>query len=450
MDVVKLWKKIKKIMKKRVNEGEFELFFENVEATKLEESVFTLTCNSKLIKENMEKYKSQMEEIIEIVTDEEVTINFEIKKQDVMSYKPETHSFPKETMEKASLVHTGLNPKHRLDNFVVGENSKLAYNACLAVVKNPTVYNPLFIFGSSGLGKTHLMQAVGNAILENDPSKRVYYSTSEEFANEFFKVLNSGRIQHFRDTFRALDVLLLDDIQFFEKVFGRGEGTVEEEFFHTFNKLQELGKQIIMISDKSPKEIKNLSKRLESRFLSGLTVEIQSPGYETRMMILKNMAKAQGIEIDDSILEYISDSLDTNVRELEGTLTNLNARAKLLDEQITLELVQEMLMHNVKREQSKVTAKKVIEMISAQYGVSVTDMKSKKRQKKIVETRQIARYLLKNNDELDLSLTAIGGLFGGKDHSTVISSIRKIDKKTKEDVAFKKEIEALKKKIFRA
>ena len=450
MDVVKLWEKIKKIMKKRVNEGEFELFFENVEATKLEDSVFTLTCNSKLIKENMEKYKSQMEEIIEIVTDEEVTIIFEIKKQDVMSYKPETHSFPKETMEKASLVHTGLNPKHRLDNFVVGENSKLAYNACLAVVKNPTVYNPLFIFGSSGLGKTHLMQAVGNAILENDPSKRVYYSTSEEFANEFFKVLNSGRIQHFRDTFRALDVLLLDDIQFFEKVFGRGEGTVEEEFFHTFNKLQELGKQIIMISDKSPKEIKNLSKRLESRFLSGLTVEIQSPGYETRMMILKNMAKAQGIEIDDSILEYISDSLDTNVRELEGTLTNLNARAKLLDEQITLELVQEMLMHNVKREQSKVTAKKVIEMISAQYGVSVTDMKSKKRQKKIVETRQIAMYLLKNNDELDLSLTAIGGLFGGKDHSTVISSIRKIDKKTKEDVAFKKEIESLNKKIFRA
>ena len=450
MDVVKLWEKIKKIMKKRVNEGEFELFFENVEATKLEESVFTLTCNSKLIKENIEKYKSQMEEIIEIVTDEEVMINFEIKKQDVMSYKPETHSFPKETMEKASLVHTGLNPKHRLDNFVVGENSKLAYNACLAVVKNPTVYNPLFIFGSSGLGKTHLMQAVGNAILENDPSKRVYYSTSEEFANEFFKVLNSGRIQHFRDTFRALDVLLLDDIQFFEKVFGRGEGTVEEEFFHTFNKLQELGKQIIMISDKSPKEIKNLSKRLESRFLSGLTVEIQSPGYETRMMILKNMAKAQGIEIDDSILEYISDSLDTNVRELEGTLTNLNARAKLLDEEITLELVQEMLMHNVKREQSKVTAKKVIEMISAQYGVSVTDMKSKKRQKKIVETRQIAMYLLKNNDELDLSLTAIGGLFGGKDHSTVISSIRKIDKKTKEDVTFKKEIEALNKKIFRA
>lgn len=448
MDVVKLWEKVKKTMKRKISEGEFELFFENVKAEKIEDNIFTLTCNSKLIKESVEKYRSQMEEIVEIVTDEEITMKFEVKKQDVMLYQNEVHRLPKETREKAP-IHTGLNPRHRLDNFVVGENSRLAYNACLAVVKNPTVYNPLFIFGSSGLGKTHLMQAVGNAILEKDPTKRVYYSTSEEFANEFFKVLNSGRIQHFRDTFRALDVLLLDDIQFFEKVFGRGEGTVEEEFFHTFNKLQELGKQIIMISDKSPKEIKNLSKRLESRFLSGLTVEIQSPGYETRMMILKNMAEAQGIEIDESILEYISDSLNTNVRELEGTLTNLNARAKLLNEQITLELVQEMLMHNVKRKQSKMTAQKVIEMISAHYSISVADMKSKKRQKKIVETRQIAMYLLKNNDDLDLSLTAIGGLFGGKDHSTVISSIRKIDKKIKEDIVFKKEIDMLNKKIFK-
>ena len=160
------------------------------------------------------------------------------------------------------------------------------------------------------------------------------------------------------------------------------------------------------------------------------------------------MAKTQDIEIDDSILEYISDSLNTNVRELEGTLTNLNARAKLLNEKITLQLVQEMLMHNVKREQSKITAKKVMEMISAQYGISVSDMTSKKRQKKVVETRQIAMYLLKNNDDLDLSLTAIGGLFGGKDHSTVISSIRKVEKKTQEDVLFKKEIDTLNKKIL--
>ena len=448
MDVVKLWEKVKKTMKRKISEGEFELFFENVKAEKIEDNIFTLTCNSKLIKESVEKYRSQMEEIVEIVTDEEITMKFEVKKQDVMLYQNEVHRLPKETREKAP-IHTGLNPRHRLDNFVVGENSRLAYNACLAVVKNPTVYNPLFIFGSSGLGKTHLMQAVGNAILEKDPTKRVYYSTSEEFANEFFKVLNSGRIQHFRDTFRALDVLLLDDIQFFEKVFGRGEGTVEEEFFHTFNKLQELGKQIIMISDKSPKEIKNLSKRLESRFLSGLTVEIQRPGFETRMMILKNIAKNQDIEIGDDILEYISDAVVSNVRELEGILTNLNARAKLLNEPITIDQVQEMLSHNIKRERSKMTAQKVIEMISSHYGVSVEDIKSKKRQKKIVESRQIAMFILKHNVELDLSLTAIGGLFGGKDHSTVISSIRKVEELKEQNLVFKKEVENLYKKIFK-
>ena len=204
-----------------------------------------------------------------------------------------------------------------------------------------------------------------------------------------------------------------------------------------------------MISDKSPKEIKNLSKRLESRFLSGLTVEIQRPGFETRMMILKNIAKNQDIEIGDDILEYISDAVVSNVRELEGILTNLNARAKLLNEPITIDQVQEMLSHNIKKERSKMTAQKVIEMISLHYGVSVDDMKSKKRQKKIVESRQIAMYILKHNVELDLSLTAIGGLFGGKDHSTVISSIRKVEKSKEEDDVFKKEVENLYKNIFK-
>ena len=446
MDIEKLWEKIKKIMKKRVNEAEFEAFFNNVEAGKLEDGKLTLVCNSKLIQQNMEKHKSQMEDIVEIVTDEEVTINFEVKQQDVMTYKPETHSFSKDTKEKIQVFHTGLNPKHRLDNFVVGENSKLAYNACLAVVNNPTpVYNPLFIYGSSGLGKTHLMQAVGNAILENNPSKRVYYSTSEEFSNEFFKVLNSGRIQHFRDTFRALDVLLLDDIQFFEKVFGRGEGTVEEEFFHTFNKLQELGKQIIMISDRYPKDIKNLSKRMESRFLSGLSVEMQQPGFETRVAILKNYAVVRNIEIDDNILEYIADTVDTNVREMEGMLTSMSARSKLLNEKITLQQVQDELANRIRKQRAEITAEKIIETVSVEYDVPVSDMKSKKRQKKIVNARQIAMFLLKNR--LDLNLTTIGGLFGGKDHSTVISSIRKVEGKMEESKVFKGEIDRLKQNI---
>lgn len=446
MTASKSWEKIQKMFKKKVDEMEFNTFFKNVEATDLSNNKLVLTCKSNLVRQNVEKYKEQFEEYLELMFDEEIKVEFVVKKE-IIPQEVVYHHKVEVPREK---IRTGLNAKNRLDNFVVGENSKLAFNACLAVVENPTpVYNPLFIYGGSGLGKTHLMQAVGNAILERNPNKRVYYSTSEEFSNEFFKVLQEGRIQHFRDKFRALDVLLLDDIQFFEKVFGRGEGTVEEEFFHTFNKLQELGKQIIMISDRYPKEIKNLSKRLESRFLSGLSVEIQQPGFETRMMILRNIAQTQEIEISDSILEYISDSVHTNVRELEGILTHLNARSKLLNEKITLEQVQEMISNNAKREESKVSAKKVIEMISTEYNVSVADMKSKKRLRKIVDTRQITMYLLKNNDKLGLSLTAIGGLLGGKDHSTVISSIRKIEAKVNEDVTFRKEIETLRRKIFR-
>ena len=423
MTASKSWEKIQKMFKKKVDEMEFNTFFKNVEATDLSNNKLVLTCKSNLVRQNVEKYKEQFEEYLELMFDEEIKVEFVVKKE-IIPQEVVYHHKVEVPREK---IRTGLNAKNRLDNFVV----------------------PLFIYGGSGLGKTHLMQAVGNAILERNPNKRVYYSTSEEFSNEFFKVLQEGRIQHFRDKFRALDVLLLDDIQFFEKVFGRGEGTVEEEFFHTFNKLQELGKQIIMISDRYPKEIKNLSKRLESRFLSGLSVEIQQPGFETRMMILRNIAQTQEIEISDSILEYISDSVHTNVRELEGILTHLNARSKLLNEKITLEQVQEMISNNAKREESKVSAKKVIEMISTEYNVSVADMKSKKRLRKIVDTRQITMYLLKNNDKLGLSLTAIGGLLGGKDHSTVISSIRKIEAKVNEDVAFRKEIETLRRKIFR-
>ena len=182
---------------------------------------------------------------------------------------------------------------------------------------------------------------MGNAVVERYPYKKVFLSTSEEFSNTFFQMLQKGEIQEFRDVFRSLDVLLLDDIQFFEKVFGKGGGTIEEEFFHTFNKLQELGKQIIMISDRYPKDIKNLSKRMESRFLSGLSVEMQQPGFETRVAILKNYAVVRNIEIDDNILEYIADTVDTNVREMEGMLTSMSARSKLLNEKITLQQVQD-------------------------------------------------------------------------------------------------------------
>lgn len=438
--VIKMWEKIKKICKRSVKDVEFNTFFQNVEAGSFEDNLLTLNCSTLLIKQNMEKHKNKIEETAEIIYEEEIKVEFQVVK------KPEPLREETRIVEYREERKTGLNLKNRLDNFVVGENSKLAYNACLAVVENDIpVYNPLFIYGGSGLGKTHLMQAVGNAILERNPNKRVYYCTSEEFSNEFYKVLKDGMIQNFRDSFRALDVLLLDDIQFFERVFGRGEGAVEEEFFHTFNKLQASGKQIMMISDKYPKEIKNLSKRLETRFLSGLSVEIQQPGFETRMAILKNIVIMRNIDIDDDILEFIADSVDTNVRELEGILTLMSARSKLLDERITIEQIKEEMSNRVKVQQSKMTAEKIMEIVAREYSVTVADLKSKKRQKNIVIPRQVAMYLLKN--KLDLNLTTIGGLFGGKDHSTVISSIRKVDTQITEDTVFRKEVDKVRQKI---
>ena len=297
------------------------------------------------------------------------------------------------------------------------------------------------------------MQAVGNAILLENPNKRVLYSSSENFSNEYISSLRAGHfsnnqiqnVQNFRDKFRTLDVLLIDDIQFFERVFGQGTGSVEEEFFHTFNALQEQGKQIIMSSDRLPKEIKNLSSRLESRFISGLSVEVQQPDYETRVAILQNIANERRALIPNEVLEYIATSINSNVRELEGVINGIMARANLLRLPYTLELAQEELVNKIKKQQSKITAEKIISVVSNHYSISIEDMKAKKKQKEIVQARQVAMFLLK--EKLDMNLTTIGGHFGGKDHSTVISSIRKIEEAIKEEFLFKKEIEGLRQKI---
>lgn len=440
-----LWEKILKIFEKTgtVNDVEYNMYFKNTEAADLSNGTLLLNCNSSLVKDAMEKYKNEIEETINdifIVSNEKIKAVFNIK------VKEQIQDSTFRIREHRNKMKTGLNIRNRLDNFIVGDNSKMAFNACLAVIENDIpVYNPLFIYGGSGLGKTHLMQAVGNAILEKSPEKRVFYCTTEEFTNEYITAIREGRIKNFRDNFRGLDVLLLDDIQFFEKIFARGGGDTEEEFFHTFNKLQESGKQIIMISDRYPKDIKNLSKRLESRFVSGLSAEIQQPGYETRKAILENIVETKNIEIDDNILEYIADSVSSNVRELEGILTLITARAKLLNERITLQQVQDELANRIRSQQSKITAEKIIEIVSQEYAIPVSEMKARKKKQEIVDARQKAMFLIK--DILDLNLTTIGGLFGGKDHSTVISSIRKIESRMEESAVFKKELDRIKQKI---
>ncbi len=440
-----LWEKIKKICKTSVEENKYNMIFKNVEAKDFSDNTLILVCESLLIKTEIEKFLKKIEDAAEILLDESIDIVFEIKK--VENNTKDIYRIQEFKMQQNK---TNLNKSKTMFNFVIGDNSKLAYEACFAVIDSVTTrdepaYNPLFIYGGSGLGKTHLMQAVGNAILEKRPDKRVFYVTSEEFSNEYYKVIREHRIEAFRDNFRNLDVLLLDDIQFFEKIFAQGEGKVQEEFFHTFNKLQESGKQIIMISDRYPKDIKNLSERLETRFVQGVTIEMQRPGYETRMQILENFTEMKKIKIEKNILEYIADNVSSNVRELEGVLTTIIARASLLNENITLEQAQDELANRVKTQKAKITAEKIIEVVSQEFTISVSDMKSKKRQAEIVNARQIAMFILK--EMLDLNLTSIGGLFGGRDHSTVISSIRKIEEKIVEDKIFKNQIDRIKQSI---
>ena len=440
-----LWEKIKKICKTSVEENKYNMIFKNVEAKDFSDNTLTLICESLLIKTEIEKFLKKIEDAAEILLDESIDVVFEIKK-----VENNTKDIYKIQEFKMQQNKTNLNKSKTMYNFVIGDNSKLAYEACFAVIDSVTTrdepaYNPLFIYGGSGLGKTHLMQAVGNAILEKRPDKRVFYVTSEEFSNEYYKVIREHRIEAFRDNFRNLDVLLLDDIQFFEKIFAQGEGKVQEEFFHTFNKLQESGKQIIMISDRYPKDIKNLSERLETRFVQGVTIEMQRPGYETRMQILENFTAMKNIKIEKNILEYIADNVSSNVRELEGVLTTIIARASLLNENITLDQAKDELANRVKTQKAKITAEKIIEVVSQEFTISVSDMKSKKRQAEIVNARQIAMFILK--EMLDLNLTSIGGLFGGRDHSTVISSIRKIEEKITEDKIFKNQIDRIKQSI---
>lgn len=447
VNVSKLWGKIEKICQKQVDEKDFNMFFKNVKAENFSDNTLTLSILPGL-KAGILKYKNIIEDAAEIITDESIEVVVKSQKvQETVS----NESYRIQEYRQINQMKTGLNPKFKMANFIMGGNSKLAYEACFAVIDSivneagDLPYNPLFIYGSSGLGKTHLMQAVGNEILERRPDKRVYYITSEEFSNEFIRVLREGKIQEFRDTFRNLDVLLLDDIQFFERIFARGSGDAEEEFFHTFNKLQALGKQIIMISDRYPTDIKNLSKRLETRFIQGVSLEMQRPGYETRMAILTNFIEMKGIDIEKNILEYIADSVSSNVRELEGVLTTIIAKSSLLGEKITLQQVQDELANRVKTQQSKITAEKIIEIVSTEYSITITDMKSKKRHAEIVNARQIAMFIIK--DILDLNLTTIGGLLGGRDHTTVISSIRKIEERIEKEAIFKKDLDRIKQKI---
>lgn len=346
-----------------------------------------------------------------------------------------------------------LNPKYTFDTFVVGKNNNFAHAASLAVAESPgEIYNPLFLYGGVGLGKTHLMHSIAHFILERDPSKRILYVTSETFTNELIDALKSGKtsggnesaMTSFRDKYRNIDVLLVDDIQFII-----GKESTQEEFFHTFNHLHSLGKHIIISSDKPPKDIETLEARLRTRFEWGLIADISSPDYETRMAILRKKEELDGLQryhIPNEVMQYIATNVKSNIRELEGSLNKLIALHKLKKEDINITLAAEALKDIISPNESRqITPELIIDIVAEHYSITIQDLKSGKRSSNIAIPRQIAMYLCR--EMTDVPLKAIGSILGGRDHSTVSYGIEKVADDVKTDEALCNTIDIIKKKI---
>lgn len=341
--------------------------------------------------------------------------------------------------------NANLTPKYRFDTFVVGGNNKFAHSASLAVAESPgEVYNPLYLYGGAGLGKTHLMHSIGHFILDNNQDMKVLYVTSEQFTNEVIESIRSGnaaKMNKLREKYRTVDVLLLDDVQFII-----GKESTQEEFFHTFNVLHSAGKQIILSSDKPPKEMGTLDERFRSRFEWGLLADIQPPDYETRMAILKKNAENYNRDINEEVFKYIATNVKSNIRELEGAFNKVIAFSKLNKVDITLDNVEEALKDIISPDSKRqITPKLIVEIVAEHFNISPEDILSKRRNSEYVQPRQICMYLCRHLTEE--SLQSIGKSLGKKDHTTVIHGIDKITDELKTNEELKNRIENIKKKI---
>lgn len=390
------------------------------------------------------KYYLPLKVAIAEITGTEYDIEFILPDQaDSLSIKGSNNKNKKQPSAKDD--RSNLNPNYTFDTFVVGNNNRFAHSASLAVAESPgEAYNPLYIYGGPGLGKTHLMHSIGHFILDQKPDTKVIYVTSEEFTNEVIESIRNGNassMTKFRDKYRTVDVLMIDDIQFII-----GKESTQEEFFHTFNALQTQGKQIILTSDKPPKEMETLEERIRSRFEWGLMADIGVPDYETRMAILRKKAESDNFIINDDILDYIANNIKSNIRELEGALNKLLAYHNLENVNITMEIAEKELANIITPDKPReITPQLIIEVVSEHFHISVDQMMSKNRSSDIAKPRQIAMYLCKTMTSS--SLDAVGALLGGRDHSTIIHGVKKVSEEYDNNESTRTLIETIKKKI---
>ena len=455
-EIVKKWDEILSYLKNEyaITDVSYDSWIKPLELFQIEDNKLYLTYsgdqNSMTLSYVSRKYATPLKvtiaEITGIQFDEILVISQDnanqIKKEKNVSINIEETP----TYHEKKIGNTTINPKFTFDNFVVGRNNRFAQTAALAVAESPgEFYNPLYIYGGPGLGKTHLMQAIGNYIENQNPNTHILYVTSEEFTNEVIENMransNATAMQRFRDKYRTVDVLMVDDIQFII-----GKEATQEEFFHTFNALHAMGKQIVISSDKPPKDMETLDDRFKSRFDMGLMADIGYPDYETRMAILNKKIEDKNFNLDESIRKYIAENIQSNIREIEGALNKLIAFSRLEKIDISMDIAERELQNfispNVSRE---ITPQLIIEVVSEHFNLTVDQMASKNRSSNVARPRQIAMYLC--NTMTDCSLQAIGSLLGGRDHSTIIHGANKIGEEIEKDENTKNLVETIKKKI---
>ncbi|AQS57761.1 chromosomal replication initiator protein DnaA [Desulforamulus ferrireducens] len=437
-DIQTRWEQVLLRLEKQLNKHSFETWLTKCKPVAYYDNNIIIEVPDHFSKGWLaDRYAPLIKQSFEAIMHHEVTLQFILAGQEV-----EQPNKPKERAADDTYTNI-LNPRYTFDTFVIGNSNRFAHAAALAVAESPAkAYNPLFIYGGVGLGKTHLMHAIGHYILENNPRHKVAYVTSEKFTNELINSIRDDQTVEFRNKYRSMDILLIDDIQFLEK-----KERTQEEFFHTFNTLYEANKQIIISSDRPPKEIATLEDRLRSRFEWGLITDIQSPDYETRVAILRKKAQLENIiGMPDETIAFIADKIHSNIRELEGALIRVNAFSALYQREATPQLAAEVLKDVISPSKPKIiTIPLIMQTVADFYGLRVDDLKNKKRTRSVAFPRQVAMYL--SRELTDLSLPKIGDAFGGRDHTTVLHACDKIVSDLPMDPVLQETIKELKKRI---
>ena len=427
--------KAKDLLKDEVTGISYETWIKCLEIVSSNNGNIVLRTASNFQRDTVDsRYHDLLVNTFRFITKKDCTVTIISKEEEDSSASQDL----KGILDNQGYSNPTLNPKYTFDSFVVGNNNRFAHAAALAVAEAPaTSYNPLFIYGGVGLGKTHLMHAIGNQILRNNKDTNVLYVTSEKFTNQLINAIKDNTNDQFRTKYRNIDVLLIDDIQFIA-----GKERIQEEFFHTFNTLHDSRKQIILSSDKPPKDIPLLEDRLKSRFEWGLIADISNPDYETRLAILRKKAQLDNIIIDDDILSTIATRIDSNIRELEGTLNKLIAKASLTNSSITMEMTERTINDIVSHKDKVISAEFVQETVAKYFNINAKDLKGSKRSNDIAFPRQIAMYLCRS--VANMSLPQIGKDFGKRDHTTVMHACNKIEKEIKDNSNTKLIVESVK------